>query len=92
MRGIKKEQKKRSKKVHNYKYPDDVSSPSPPFKSYAENGIYYCCLKKCFIQPNIQVDGLACDKCWSFNCCHCNCSTWMNDGYKKQAKQTYGIS
>ncbi|KAL6956308.1 hypothetical protein U1Q18_050401 [Sarracenia purpurea var. burkii] len=32
----------------------------PPFKSHKKDDVYYCCVKKCFVQSNTQIDGLAC--------------------------------
>lgn len=38
----------------------------------------YCCEKKCFPVPRIQVDGMACVKCRAYNFCICNCITHIN--------------
>lgn len=59
----------------------------PRFECHVENRMCYCCEKKCFVQHGDQVDGLACTKCWSFGCCYCRCSTWVNEGHKKRAKK-----
>lgn len=34
----------------------------------------YCCDDKCFEIPTSQVDGLACDRCYSYSYCVCYCS------------------
>lgn len=38
----------------------------------------FCCKLKCFRSPTIQVDGLACRKCFSFSYCKCICKSKNN--------------
>lgn len=33
----------------------------------------YCCENKCFEIPRSQVDGIACNRCYSFSYCVCYC-------------------
>lgn len=37
----------------------------------------YCCLRRCFGVPFVQVDGIACLKCKAFSYCCCKCVTYM---------------
>lgn len=37
----------------------------------------YCCSRKCFLEPNCHVDGVACTKCESFCYCKCECVTFQ---------------
>lgn len=39
--------------------------------------IDYCCEKKCFVEPDMQYDGIACKTCNSYNYCKCACSSWI---------------
>lgn len=41
----------------------------------------YCCFKKCFKEPTLQVDGRACDTCNSFGYCMCKCLSFTNMMY-----------
>lgn len=35
----------------------------------------YCCVKQCFVVPMCQVDGIACQKCYSYSYCICKCKS-----------------
>lgn len=50
--------------------------------STTSKDIRFCCEKKCLIQPDCQVDGLACRKCESFSYCRCKCETYKKDVIK----------
>lgn len=40
-------------------------------------GVRFCCAEKCFQLCDIEVDGIACDKCKSYSQCRCKCKTYM---------------
>lgn len=47
--------------------------------------VSYCCPLKCFKSPDLELDGIACKRCYAYNYCHCSCVTYMRDkeGYIK---------
>lgn len=55
-------------------------SPSCPYVRQFLDPTYkikFCCDSKCFMEPRMHVDGIACNRCKCYNYCKCYCATFI---------------